>query len=44
MHFEEGFKATDTEAIEKAGLNKQYVPVSYVVSAVGWLLSILTFR
>jgi hypothetical protein len=25
MEFEEGFKATDTESIEKAGLNKQYV-------------------
>ena len=31
MEFEEGFKATDTEAIEKAGLNKQYVlhPIHY---------------
>lgn len=32
MEFEEGFKATDTKAIEKAGLNKQYVPRGFSCS------------
>lgn len=29
MEFEEGFKVTDLESIEKAGLNKKYVPMSH---------------
>lgn len=34
MEFEEGFKATDMDSIEKAGLNKQYVMKSCIATCL----------